>query len=392
MKTIKLYGHLGKKFGKIHKYSVRTPAEAIRALCANFPEFKQHLLQYNSPGYHVLSGIEDCVEPKEKLHYPVTDTIKIIPAITGAGGGWGNIILGAALIAVAWWNPMGWGVIANSAGGLLAGELAITAMGYVGTALLLGGVSQLLFKPPSQSIMNAAEVEQNASAYFNGPQNVSTQGNPVPVVYGRLMVGSQVISAELTASKFLVAPVARTSGTEIWLINIVDPSLSGKYTTTVSEPYKKGDIVSTTSSNDKFTSVLVPQTNTQLAYIKAGFSGTDLDGKVVGFKIKAAPSIGQLKLENADGSVFDISTNVQYSTREVSTDLGNTTTEDAYRMTFSSIFRAHNSTSSTPSTGAIIRWYPPSGTWTGTTSFTYVVVDDDGVESLPAIVNLGYTG
>ena len=35
--------------------------------------------------------------------------ITIAPVVSGAGGnGLGQILLGAALIAVSWWNPMGW--------------------------------------------------------------------------------------------------------------------------------------------------------------------------------------------------------------------------------------------------------------------------------------------
>lgn len=385
MKIIKLYGHLGKKFGKLHKYDVRTPAEAIRALCANFPDFKQHMLQHSSPGYNVISGTEDCVETYEKLHYPVTNTIKIIPIIAGAGGSWGNIILGAALIAVAWWNPMGWGVIANSAGGLLAGELAISAMTYVGTSLILTGVSQLLFSPPK--ISTAAEVEQNASAYFNGPQNVSVQGNPVPLIYGRLLVGSQIVSAELIASKYLVAPVAKTLGTEVWLTTTIN---YGKNSFVQTDTYKKNNKSTTITvpATDKFyTPSLKTNETTTLAYIRAGISGSDLDGKVVGFKIKVLPSTGILKIENADNSTTNIALNTQYATRAVDTQLAK---EQVIGIT-DQILSPFNKNRET-ATGAVIRWYPPSGTWQGTVSFIYVMVDDDGVESAPLTVNMGYTG
>lgn len=385
MKIIKLYGHLGKKFGKLHKYDVRTPAEAIRALCANFPDFKQHMLQHSSPGYNVISGTEDCVETYEKLHYPVTNTIKIIPIIAGAGGSWGNIILGAALIAVAWWNPMGWGVIANSSAGLLAGELAISAMTYVGAALILTGVSQLLFSPPK--ISTAAEVEQNASAYFNGPQNVSVQGNPVPLIYGRLLVGSQIVSAELIASKYLVAPVAKTLGTEVWLN---DTMTIGKDSVIQLDPYKKGTLTTDNAASDKFSSpVLHTGITTNLLYIRAGISGTDLDGKVVGFKIKVPTSVGTLKIENAEGSATNIVTNTQYASRTIDTTTEfNDPAVTAFRSLFSSAFYKNKDSA----TGAIIRWYPPSGTWRGTVNFIYVMVDDDGVESAPLTVNMGYTG
>jgi predicted phage tail protein len=43
MKKIQLLGELGKKFGKSFKMDVKNPAEAVRALCVNFPEFRKEL-------------------------------------------------------------------------------------------------------------------------------------------------------------------------------------------------------------------------------------------------------------------------------------------------------------------------------------------------------------
>lgn len=194
MRTIKLYGNLGKKFGKVHKYDVRTPAEAVRALIANYPKLEAEILDKKYVGYKIIVGNEDRSEV-EALKYPADADIKIIPIIQGAGGNWGMIVAGIVLIAVAWWNPLGWGAVGCTAAELAAGELAIGAMYAVGTALVLGGISNLLFSPTAPTSRDAEE--QITSKYFNGPVNLTTQGNPVPLVYGRMRVGSQVISAGL---------------------------------------------------------------------------------------------------------------------------------------------------------------------------------------------------
>ena len=34
--TIRLYGALGARFGRVHKLAVQTSAEAVKALCINF--------------------------------------------------------------------------------------------------------------------------------------------------------------------------------------------------------------------------------------------------------------------------------------------------------------------------------------------------------------------
>jgi predicted phage tail protein len=44
--------------------------------------------------------------------------------------------------------------------------------------------------------------ENKPSYVFDGPINTAAQGNPVPVCYGRLIVGSQVISAGMVAEEY----------------------------------------------------------------------------------------------------------------------------------------------------------------------------------------------
>ena len=63
--------------------------------------------------------------------------------------------------------------------------------------MVLGGVVQLL--SPQQSYDSASSVspENKPSYNFNGPVNTTAQGHPVPLCYGRMIVGSAVISAGL---------------------------------------------------------------------------------------------------------------------------------------------------------------------------------------------------
>lgn len=191
MKQVILYGHLAKKFGRHHRLEVRTPAEAIRALQANFPDFRAHVLAHNEPGYHVRVGKE--YRDQDGLLYPVDDVVKIIPAVSGRDGA-GMILLGAALFIAA---PYAAGfIMANTSMVGLAVGVATLAPS-IGVALMLGGVSQMLFQPPkAQSVERP---ESKPSTAFNGPINTTTQGNAVPICYGRLMVGSQVISAGISA-------------------------------------------------------------------------------------------------------------------------------------------------------------------------------------------------
>ena len=186
MKTVILYGHLGKKFGKVHRFDVRNAREAISALRANFEDFAPHVLAHNEPGYHILVDGEKQGRDVDQLNWPAEEKIKIVPAVVGAKGGLGALILGAALIVAAPYAA-GWLLQNTAMVGLSVG--IATYAPTIGWALVAAGVSQMLSpSPKSQS------TETKTSYAFNGPANTTTQGQPVPVCYGRLIVGSCVVS------------------------------------------------------------------------------------------------------------------------------------------------------------------------------------------------------
>jgi len=67
----------------------------------------------------------------------------------------------------------------------------------LGIALILGGVIEMLAKKPS--LPNQASSDSNPNYFFNGGANTTTQGGPVPLVYGRVQrAGSVVISQGIT--------------------------------------------------------------------------------------------------------------------------------------------------------------------------------------------------
>jgi predicted phage tail protein len=182
MKTVMLYGALGKKYGRVHRLEVRNPAEALRAFAANYPDFRKTVS--DGSAYKVLIGGKQAIT-EEEVFNPVGDkeSIRFIPIVEGSGNNpVVRIVIGAVLsyFAPAW-----------------SGTFMGSAMSSMGSALILGGISQLLF--PAPKLDGPADKPDNkASFIFNGAVNTSAQGNPVPVCYGRLIVGSQVISAGLS--------------------------------------------------------------------------------------------------------------------------------------------------------------------------------------------------
>ena len=192
MKKIQLLGELGKKFGKSFDFDVRNPAEAVNALCANFPEFKQHLLDSEKRGvaYKVLVGKES--KSVDELHNPSgKESIKFVPVLHGAGGGVGNIIIGAVLIAAA--------VVGTV---FFPGNPISPYLMSAGIAMVIGGVVQMLTPMPNLNADTSNNQPDNKPSYaFNGAVNTTAQGYPVPVGYGRMIVGSAVISAGIVAEE-----------------------------------------------------------------------------------------------------------------------------------------------------------------------------------------------
>lgn len=187
VRTIRLYGYLGTRFGRVHRLAVASAAEAIRALCVMVNGFEAELVASKSRGirYAVFLGRQN-IGKDDLVLPPGRDDIRIAPVLQGAKrAGLFQTILGAALIAVG-------AVISFYGGG------AGTPLMQFGAAMMLGGVVQML--SPQQVGLSAKDGPDNAASYsFNGPVNTSAQGNPAPLLYGRQTVGSAVISAGIYA-------------------------------------------------------------------------------------------------------------------------------------------------------------------------------------------------
>ncbi len=195
LRDVRLYGKLGAQFGRVHRLAVANTAEAIRALCVVLPGFEQALASSEERGirYACFLGKRNIGEEEMRIP-PGDDIIRIAPVLAGAKqGGLFQTLLGAALIVAAFYMPA-------SIALPLGAEKAIAApmMLSMGVSMALGGVVQML--SPQQRGLSAKDGPDNGASYnFNGPVNTSAQGNSVPVLYGRMIVGSAVISAGIYA-------------------------------------------------------------------------------------------------------------------------------------------------------------------------------------------------
>lgn len=182
---ILLYGILKEKYGHRHEFQVSCAAEMIRALKANFPGFEKDFFDKSNAfsifvGYESVT-FEDCLTPIEN-----TEVCRIVPTINGSGG------IGEA---VAWYIASQFAISTTT---LALITFAVNAV----VALAINGIAQALFAPPKPKSAGSSERANNQPSYvFNGAVNTVNQGNAIAVGYGRLRIGSQVISAGLSVEQ-----------------------------------------------------------------------------------------------------------------------------------------------------------------------------------------------
>ena len=206
MKVVKVYGLLRERLGQSRfEFDVTTPAQAIKALCVNFPGLDRWLIdsERDGVGYRVAVGSEEVSEGDiSPLMMPFSDreVFSITPVVAGAGRGIGSILVGAALIAVSLAVPgagvAGTSFLASAGSAATFGAGVAAAAGSLGVALVLGGIAQAISPQPDLD-STLDESVQLESFTFSNVVNTSRQGMPVPIAYGRLFVGSGVLSSGL---------------------------------------------------------------------------------------------------------------------------------------------------------------------------------------------------
>ena len=184
MVNVRFYGSL-KQFGAEFRLDCQTTAEIVQALTSQIPKLRQFIQQ----GLFTVRVGRDYFDNRyleQGLSHKLKDdaTVHFTPVLNGSKrGGLFGVIAGVAIIA---------GAIAL---GPLAGIISTNAawiVGSVGASLLLGGVAQMLTKMPEMKM--GTEKEKKQSTAFSNLSNMTAQGKPMPLAYGRIRVGSLIIS------------------------------------------------------------------------------------------------------------------------------------------------------------------------------------------------------
>lgn len=206
LREVRLYGALGRRFGRVFRLAVLTPTEAVRALCAVLPGFRAAFVPDGRAAYHVFvgRGAERTAIALEQAGDPVgaAEPIRIVPVVEGAKrGGALQIVLGAALVLAA---PYLGPALFNAGAGIHTALAVQAGAATIGRTLILGGIVQVL--SPQRRVSAEQRADNLPSyGYDSGPVNTTQQGLPVPLAFGRVVVGSAVISAGLATEELVLA-------------------------------------------------------------------------------------------------------------------------------------------------------------------------------------------
>jgi predicted phage tail protein len=186
--TIRLYGALGARFGRVHRLAVQTSAEAVKALCVNFDGLEEYLMNAKKNGmvFAVFRGKRNIgVEDYQNLGG--NNDIRIAPVMEGAKkAGMFQTILGAVL------------VIAGVALSFTPFAAATPYLVSAGISMTAGGIFQML-SPQPKGLHSREDPDNKPSYAFGGAVNTIAMGNPVPVLYGEREIGGAIISAGIVA-------------------------------------------------------------------------------------------------------------------------------------------------------------------------------------------------
>lgn len=194
LKTIKLYGVLGKKFGKEFHLAVESTREAVKALSVQVPGFEQFMLTAHEQGLTFAVFQDDENISEEQIDFETgAKVIKIVPKVIGAGGnGILQTILGAVMIVVGVITQQYWAV-------------------GMGVGMMVGGIAQMMMPKMDEGDQN--QDGNRANKGFGGAVTTIAQGNPVPILYGQREVGGFIVNAgQFAVDTFSSADAGFTGG------------------------------------------------------------------------------------------------------------------------------------------------------------------------------------
>jgi predicted phage tail protein len=160
MTTIRLHGILAQKYGKVFKMDISKPRDVIRAIDANRDGFRKTIIDLQKEGfsYEILVN-KKRLNKESFLNSKKAQEIDLVPFIVGSG-------------------PMFFVALALNL------VMAVIQFALMDPGTIDGGQSTV--SASSKSMM-----------FSSSKINLAAQGSPLPIGYGRLLVGSSVIQSSM---------------------------------------------------------------------------------------------------------------------------------------------------------------------------------------------------
>ena len=187
MTTITLHGILAKEFGDVFNMKIYRAINTVKAIGANRKSFEKRIFELAREGfnYTIIVDGKNITQLEELNIQKEPQQIDLVPLIIGSGG----FALVAAIIGGA------------ATGGAVAfgtyGALAFIAGSAINMVVSIGLQMLLAPKPDAGPDISATTKALSESFTFSNKANLASQGSPVPVGYGRLKVGSQLIQMSI---------------------------------------------------------------------------------------------------------------------------------------------------------------------------------------------------
>ena len=195
MTIINIHGILGREYGKSFILSLPNPKDVLEAIDCNKQGFLQRLIELQREGlcYDMIINKKTITDGPDMDHMLNPATIDLVPAISGSGL---TSLFLSALFPTA----------------LATGTTALAFAASLTNFVLFAAISYALTPKPENEALEITAGGSKGSLIFNNNANLASQGSPVPIGYGRLIIGSQVIQATIKSYPQYMPPKKALQG------------------------------------------------------------------------------------------------------------------------------------------------------------------------------------
>ena len=219
MNQVRLVGDIGDKFGYKWSLNAANFKDIIDLIDCQIEGFRSYLINSEKDGirFTVQRGKEfiDPETAERDLLLSLNDEDIIITAVPQGASGWFKTIVGFVLAVVGIVYQIPW-------------------LATIGMQLMMAGIAEIGLPKKIG--------DESDGHFFDGPDNTIVQGNPVPVLYGELLIGGAPISVAFSTKPVDMSHLQ-------YIQNDYDDDSRKNDSNAKGSPTGSGDIVSGSSQN-----------------------------------------------------------------------------------------------------------------------------------------------